>query len=94
MIDFFLPNKETTTINLKATDGSAVQVEVIDVIELFQEAKMEADRSGVKEWLPYFVKAIKKFDVEISKTAAVMLVELATSELVKLKKSCSPEQEL
>lgn len=91
MSQFLLPNNEDSIINIKKGDFS-IEIEVIDLYDLWKDSGKESDKADAKDWIPYFVKAMKeKYDVDLNRTSAVLLIELVVTKLTDIKKSCSPE---
>jgi hypothetical protein len=91
MSEFLLPSNEEAIITLTKTDFS-LNIEVIDIYDEWKKAGDSADKSDGKDWIPYFIKTMKeKFDVDLNRTSAVLLVEQAVVKLNAIKKSCSPE---
>ena len=93
MINFLLPPPDDTKISVKASDGSSVEIEVIDVVETFKLVREEADKLGTEDWLSLFVRSMQKYNLQLDRTSSVLLIEVAVSELAKIKKSSSPEVE-
>lgn len=92
MSDFLLPSVEEATISIVKGDVR-VDIEVIDIYETWKNSGDQADKLDSKDWIPHFLKNMKdKFDVDLTRTASVLLVEQAVVKLNAIKKSCSPEQ--
>lgn len=93
-IEFLLPPKEQTTISVTVDDNTKIEVEVIDVVEAFQRSQEDCEKLGSKDWITHFISKMKNnHSLKLSRTAAMMLVNVATGELIKIKKSCLPEVE-
>lgn len=91
MSEFLLPSIDEATITIVSGDVR-VSVEVIDIYETWKNSGSEADKLDIKDWIPHFVRNMQqKFDIELTRTAAVLLVEQAVVKLNAIKKSCSPE---
>lgn len=91
MSDFLLPNIDDATITIVKGDDR-INIEVIDIYEIWKNSGNEADKLDIKDWIPHFVRSMhQRFDVELTRTAAVLLVEQAVIKLNSIKKSCSPE---
>ena len=92
MSDFLLPSIEEATIQVVKSKDEKVPVEVIDIYDLWKNSGNESDKLDVKDWIPFFIKNMKqRFDIDLSRTASVLLVEQAVTKLNSIKKSCSPE---
>lgn len=95
MIDFLLPPKDIATLKIGLPDGSTQEVEVIDIIFVWDEAKKQAKELDDKNaWYPLFrLKLLTDCGIELSsKTAAIALIEMANNRWTKIKNSSSPEQ--
>ena len=91
MSQFLLPSNEETIISIKAGD-TVEDIEVIDIYDEWKKAGTDSDKSDAKDWIPYFIKTMKeKFNIDLNRTSAVLLVEKVVSKLTDIKKSCSPE---
>lgn len=94
MSDFLLPSIEESTISI-VKEETKVDIEVIDIYDAWKDAGNEATKIDIKDWIPHFILKMKqKFDVDLTRTAAVLLVEQAVVKLNTIKKSCSPGLEL
>jgi|688.fasta_scaffold01981_11 hypothetical protein len=92
MSDFLLPSVEEATLSIVQGENRT-NIEVIDIYEFWKNAGNDADKLDSKDWIPHFMKNMKeKFDVELTRTASVLLVEQAVSKLTTIKNFCSPEQ--
>lgn len=91
MTAFLLPSNEESVITI-SKDDLKVDIEVIDIYQEWKNAGSDSDKSDGKDWVPYFIKNMKeKYDIDINRTGAVLLVEQAVTKLTDIKKSCSPE---
>ena len=92
MSQFLLPSNEECVINVGVDSTNTEPIEVIDIYDAWKKAGTDSEKSDGKDWIPYFIKAMKeKFDLNLNRTSAVLLVEQAVSKLTTIKKSCSPE---
>lgn len=91
MSQFLLPTTEESVITIIKGEF-ALEMEVIDIYDEWKKAGTDSDKSDGKDWIPYFIKAMKeKYDISLTRTGAVLLVEQAVVKLNAIKKSCSPE---
>jgi len=92
MSDFLLPSVEEATISIVKGE-ERTNIEVIDIYEYWKNAGNDADKVDSKDWIPFFMKNMKEnFGIELTRTAAVLLVEQAVTKLTSIKNFCSPEQ--
>jgi hypothetical protein len=88
MADFFIPSEEETTINMHNGDVQ-VKVDISHVQELLATAYDEAEKIGAS-WTDHFSVLFKKYyDINLSRTAAMMLVSQSKEMFDALKKSSS-----
>ena len=91
MSEFLLPSQEESVITIVKGDVK-IDIEIIDIYDEWKTSDTDSKKSDGKDWIPYFVKAMKeKFDIELTRTSAVLLVEKAVAKLTEIKKFCSPE---
>lgn len=90
-IEFMIPSRSETCINVNRPDGTAVEIEVVEIMGLAEDCKAQVAKAGGDDWLPWFCDQMRdRHKIDLSTTVAAMLIATATQAMELLKKSCLP----
>ncbi len=86
---FNLPTEDDCTIVLQPIGK---RIDVMEVYDMYIESKRESTdlkREGTHAYRPIFIDKFKDaYDVELSSTAAAMLIQAVSLQSIELKKKC------
>ncbi len=89
MIEFILPDPKETKIKIWAADKqNSTELELFELSDMVHRSREEAKSSGNGDTWPYLFKRDfrQKYDIEVSPTQAVILMNFVVEEMNKLKK--------
>lgn len=94
-VDMFLPPPEMSILVIRDQANKVDHpIDVVDVIQLIDIAKKEADELGnAPSWVDIFINLMKKNQsISLTKTSGLLLANLAIKKWTEVKKFSSPEQ--